>query len=333
MASARRARRLADAGRLSEIQVDQAVQSELSARDRWIREMETYKSALDLFKNLLGLPPDANVELDRSELNKITAPAEKLAINETNIKNGDPNEKVPPADAPVKLIPPGRENAGPLELNDRLAVELGLENRYDLQIAKGAVYDAQRNVVVSADALRADLTLFGSANVGGRRSVATAGLDDAELRPEKGVYSGAVTLDLPLERTKERNDYRNSYILLERAVRSMQDLEDSIKLDVRNRLRDLLQSRESLKIQTQAVVLAQKRVDSTSLFLEAGLAEIRDLLDARNDLLSAQNQLTSAAVSYRVAELFLQSDMGVLKIDENGLWQEYVPKKGNSAEH
>ena len=83
--------------------------------------------------------------------------------------------------------------------------------------------------------------------------------------------------------------------------------------------------RESLLIQARSVKLAQKRVESTNLFLEAGRAQIRDLLEAQEALLSAQNALTAAIINYRVAELQLQRDMGVLKISEKGLWQEYSP--------
>ena len=95
----------------------------------------------------------------------------------------------------------------------------------------------------------------------------------------------------------------------------------------RTRLGDLLTSRESIVIQTRAVQLAQKRVNMTKLFLEAGRAQIRDLLEAESSLLSAQNSLTSAVANYRIAELELQRDMGVLKVDAMGLWQEYVPKE------
>ncbi|MCK5094349.1 MAG: TolC family protein, partial [Spirochaetes bacterium] len=66
--SSRRARRLADAGRISEIQVDQAKQEELRARERWISAGESYKRRLDSFKILLGLPTDAIISLDREEL-------------------------------------------------------------------------------------------------------------------------------------------------------------------------------------------------------------------------------------------------------------------------
>lgn len=53
---------------------------------------------------------------------------------------------------------------------------------------------------------------------------------------------------------------------------------------------------------------------------------MRDLLEAQDALLAAQNSLTAAAVSYRLAELELQRDLGILNIDECGLWQEADPE-------
>jgi outer membrane protein TolC len=54
----------------------------------------------------------------------------------------------------------------------------------------------------------------------------------------------------------------------------------------------------------------QKSGQNVTLFLEAGRAAMRDLLEAQDALLSAQNGLTSAAVGYRVAELELQRNIG-----------------------
>ncbi len=332
--SARRSRRLADAGRLEELQVDQAVQNELRARNRWISATESYKSRLDSFKDLLGLPPDAAIELDRSELEQLVGSISAMVAgiageegrSETETETETENKQTPPADAPIELVPANYENAGPLELGQDRAIQLSLENRLDLLVALGRVYDAQRAIVVLADALGAELTLFGSADLGGGRSVSSATSDDAKLRMNKGTYAGLLTLNLPLERTAERNAYRNGYITLERTVRELQKLEDQIKLSIRNKLRNMLEARESLQIQGQSVVVAEKRVKSTNMFLEAGRAQIRDLLEAQDALLSAKNGLTSAAINYRIAELELQRDMGVLKVDKNGLWQEYLPK-------
>jgi len=86
-----------------------------------------------------------------------------------------------------------------------------------------------------------------------------------------------------------------------------------------------LQARESYRIQLEAVALAERRVDSTALFLQAGRAEVRDVLEAQEDLVNAQNALTAALVDYRVAELNLQRDMGVLQVSDDGLWHEFDP--------
>jgi len=327
IAAARRMRRLTDSGRATEIEVDQAVQKELSARNRWIVATESYKGRIDSFKSLIGLPPDAEIELDRTELDQLIAPASKIMADIASEEESSENREALPADATIELVAPGRENAGPFEMDESLAIELGLENRLDLRVAQGKVYDAQRAVVVSADALGAELTLFGKAKLGEARSIATAGLDNAELRTDKGIFSALLTLDLPFERTAERNVYRNSFIVLEQAVRDVQKLEDQMKLSIRKRLRDMYESRESLRIQTRAVSVAEKRVKSTSLFFEAGRAQVRDLLEAQDALLSSKNGLTAAAVDYRVAELEFQRDMGLLEIDEKGIWQEYTPEK------
>ena len=71
--------------------------------------------------------------------------------------------------------------------------------------------------------------------------------------------------------------------------------------------------------------MAERRVGSTNLFLEAGRAEIRDVLEAQEALVSTQNALTAALVNYRVGELELQRDLGVLEVDGRGLWREYTP--------
>lgn len=324
VASTRRARRLADAGRLPEIQVDQSVQDELRARNSWISAQQSYERALDGFKLTLGLPTDAYVELDRGEFDVLlNLPRFERYLQPQSM--GDTVD-VPPADAPVVIEPPSDEDAGPLELDEEAAILISLLNRLDLRVSIGEIVDSQRGVAIAADNLRADVTLLGRSSLGESRSLGSAAQEDAELRTDRGFYSLLIGIDLPLERTSERNTYRNALIAYEQAVRDMQDAEDSVKLDVRNTLRDLLEARESIKIQAEAVRVAQRRVDSTNLFLQAGRAEIRDLLEAQNDLNSAQDSLTDAVVNYRIGELELQRDMGVLQVSGEGLWNEFDPK-------
>ena len=322
MVSARRTRALADAGRSTEIQVDQAVQNELNARTRWINATESYKSTLDSFKNLLGLPPDSDIELNRSELDSLTARISEIVPDVENSSDSESSSE---------LVGISKENAGPLELEEKTAIELAFDNRLDLRVSEGRVYDAQRSVVVRADALGAELTLLGQANLGQSRSIAQAGMEDASINSDDGTYRGLLSIDLPLERTSERKAYRESLISLESSVRSLQSLEDNIKISIRNRLRSMSEAREALSIQTRAVEVAEKRVKSTDMFFEAGRAELRDLLEAQEALLSARNSLTAAVVNYRMAELEFQSDSGTLQIDDKGLFKEYDPRGNDNG--
>ncbi len=332
--STRRAARLADAGRLPEIQLDQARQDELRARDRWITARQRYESALDGFRITLGLPPDALVALDRDELDRLAAVAREAldeVDDDTPAPENDDFDELG-VDAPVRLVEPEREG-GPYELDEDIAVGIALENRLDLRTRLGEVHDLQRRVIVAADALRAGLTLEGSASAGQRRGRGTAGADNAQLRFEDGVYRVGLFADLPWERTAQRNAYRNRLIDYERSVRSYQETEDRIKQDIRNALRNLQSSREAIRIQLGAVRIAERRVESTRLFLDAGRAQIRDVLEAQESLITAQNQLAANLVSYRVAELELQRDMGVLEVDEKGVWDEYDAAAQRSQEH
>ncbi|MCD6405726.1 MAG: TolC family protein [Planctomycetes bacterium] len=327
--SARRARRMADAGRLPEIQVNQTVQDELRARGRWISARERCRNRLDNFKIEIGLPADADVELDRDALEKIGKTLQEAVETAPDAADAVPpggEESAAeslPADAPVVLKEPTREGGGPLEMDTREATQLALENRLDLRTARDEVYDAQRKVVVAAEALKAGFDVVGGLSAGERRSISSADEPNAQLRFERGSYSAGFLADLPWDRDAERNAYRKSFIALERSVRAVQELEDQIKLDVRSALRNLLSSRETIRIQATAVRLAERRVLSTELFLQAGRAEIRDVLEAQEAFVSAQNQLTAALVDYRVAQLELQRDMGLLKVDQGGLWREY----------
>ena len=315
----RRTRSLAEAGRTPEIQVDQSRQDELRARNQWISAQEAYRRQLDSFKLTLGLPVDARVELVREELDRIRASHQDLITPPEEVEVA---LDVPPADAPVELPSPGQGGRGPYEIEEALAVPVALTHRLDLRVAIGQVHDTQRTVAVAADQLRADVTLLGSGNAGAQRSLGSVRQEDSDLRPDHGVYSALLSIDLPLERTSEQVSYRTSLIRFEQAVRDVQALEDRIKLDVRNGLSRLLEGRESIVIQAEAVKVARRRVASTSEFLEAGRAEVRDVLEAQDALVTAQNALTEALVSYRVNELALQRDLGVLAVDHRGLWHE-----------
>jgi outer membrane protein TolC len=320
--SSDRTSRLSEAGRATIVQVNQALSQSLTARDRWISSLTNYKNQLDSFKTMIGLPTDANVELDRSDLASLTKRAAEIAAR----AGAD-------ASTAEKLVEPGRENASSLEMDESQAVKLALENRLDLKVLEGQVYDAQRAVVIKADALGAELTLNGTAQrVGsGISNVQQPGNGSGVIQQAGNTYNALLTLNLPFDRVSERNDYRKSFIALEQSLRAYQGLEDNIKLSVRQNLRAMTQGRESLRIQTQAVTVAETGYRSASMFFEAGRSELRDLLDAQASLLAARNSLTTAVINFRMAELQFQRDAGILKIDNKGLLVEYISEENSNV--
>ena len=108
----------------------------------------------------------------------------------------------------------------------------------------------------------------------------------------------------------------------DQAIRAAQEAEDNVKLVVLNDLRTLRVSAEDLRIQAVSISVAERRVEAANILIELGRGQVRDQTEANDALITAQNAYTGALVSYRVAELSLQRDMGVLEVDENGLYRE-----------
>jgi outer membrane protein TolC len=287
-----RARQLSDAGRLPGIQVDQARQDVLRAESRLNSGRQSYEGQLDSFKVSLGLPADARVLLVEDEL--------------------------------VRLGGGGTNAAAMPPITEGQALALAFTNRLDLRTVADAVADAERGAFIARDALRAGLSLKATAAT--RDSVASLdsdALSGLSLNANRGAYGLGLNVDAPWERTAERNAYRNSLIALDATRRNLEDMEDKLKIEIREGLRNLAVAGESCRIQAQAVDLARARVNSTQIYLQAGRAEIRDVLEAQNSLVSAQDALTGAIVTRRLAELNLQRSLGVLQVNPEGLWREY----------
>jgi outer membrane protein TolC len=272
---------MAEAGRRAAFQVDQARQDLLRAKDNVVRDERTYKQLLDRYKLQLAIPTDANIILDSNEFSALVA----AGVSEPNY---------------------------PLDE----AVQTALTHRLDLANSRDSVEDANRRVGVAAESLQAELNLVGNANV-----ASTPETKAARLQFDKGAYSAGVELDLPFERFAERNAYRRSLINFIQAQRAYEQSIDEVKLEVRNSYRTLQESAALYVIQQHSLELAQSRVESVSMLLQAGRAETRDLLDAQQSLLDAQNGLTSAIVNHAIAKLNFFTNIDILQVRPNGLWE------------
>lgn len=312
--STRRSSRMADAGRLSKSDFDQSHQSELNARNSWISASQSYEGVQESFKMKLGLPPDARLDLSDAALLDLEKEVAQFA--KTDMEAYDAGE----ASVEPELGKPESVDEGALKERVDAAIRVAFDNRPDFRTNIDKLEDAQRKVLVAEDALRAEITIGGSASAGEGAGSGADGNGDFKLNEAR--LGGLLNIDLPFERRSERDAYRNSLINLEAAVRAYQAEEDSLKESVRRNVRQLREKREQLKIQYTAVSLAEKRVANNDLLLQSGRAEMRDVLDAQAALVSAQNSLFGAIKGYRDNEMQLLKELGLLDVTVDGVWKE-----------
>ncbi|MBL8862655.1 MAG: TolC family protein [Planctomycetes bacterium] len=213
------------------------------------------------------------------------------------------------------------DTGGMLELPDEASPQPGIEEELATRIALAARLDylttiereedARRKVEVAEDALQGFLSVNGDI-----RAFSTEG---QPLEFDQTLWGVGLDFSFPFERLPQRNAWREAIVRREAALRAVDAASDRIRADVREDLRQTVTQLEGWRIQANAVQLADRRIESTRLQLDAGRATTRDLLEAQESLLSAQNSATASRIDYTLSRMGLYLDMELLRVDETGI--------------
>jgi outer membrane protein TolC len=276
--------------RQNRTEVDQAIQTELSAKNTYINAVARFQTQLDTFKIRLGLPLTAKVYLDDSALEEI---------------------------AKAGVIP--------VTLDAEAAYRLAIQRHLPTINAIDRFEDSQRQVRIAQDKLRANMTFVGSVSWATPQNNDWANFNAKEMSSSMGVQ-----LDLPVDRKMQRFGYKSALMSFESAIRALTLVFDNVRNNIETGLRNLEQQRQTYNIQNLAVELAKARVASTTMNQQAGNVPVRDVIDAQDSLISAQNQLVLSLVSYQQARLRLMLDLGALRTDQDRFWlkdqlTDYLP--------
>ncbi len=269
---------LAEAGRLSAIEVDQARQQELSSKNRLVTQRQRYESLLNDFKIFLGLPVPIKLTIDYGELERLTA-----------------------------------QEPETFDLDVAKLDEIALKQRLDFQTVLDRKDDSERGAEVDADALRSRLAISSSVNAASQSG------RPLDVRAKGIDWQLGLNADIALDRFPERNRYRQSLIQVEGARRDVEQRGDSIRSEIRNDLGDTAATLEGYNIQRLSVAVAQRRIESAAMNLQAGRATTRDLLEAQSSSVDAKNAATAALINYQLARLALFLDLELLRVDEKGI--------------
>ena len=287
-----RAEMMFEAGRMDRIQTDQAKTDFLNARQTMITTKQSYQDALDDFKITLGLSPETPVELRAEELRALEGSMESRAAASD--------------DALVNY---------PIESESMISA---VRSRRDLAVIRGGAEDAERQVKIRADALRADLTVEGGASYNGNRRGSDSGRDTVH---DSTDTRAKIRFSLPWDRRRERNQYRQALVTRDQAFREYAESEDEIKNEVRAGYRDLVAKRALYGNKVEAYKTACMRVEANDLFMQSGRSSMRDILEAESALLSARNALCSAVIDWWTSDLELRCATGALDVRRDGTWR------------
>lgn len=262
------------------IDVDQARQAELTAKNNYVNALASYRNSLDQFKIKLGLTLGEKISLDDKALDE---------IEQTGLV--------------------------PAPIDPSAAYRLAVERQLQILNAIDRFEDRKRKISVAANSLKPGLNFFANATLRSDGPTDYTRFDPDDVRAGAGIE-----LDLPINRVPERNAYRTTLVNFEAELRNLTLTLDTLKDNIERGLRTLEQRRQNYQIQKNALELADRRVASSTLLQQAGRAEVRDVVDAQDSQIAAQTAVTVALVSYQEARLQLMLDIGAMDTSLPKFW-------------
>jgi hypothetical protein len=218
----------------------------------------------------------------------------------------------------------------PVRLDPKVALEIARANRLDWMNNRASLVDNWRLIEFNANRLESNVDIFLSGDIG------TKGDNPLNFSGENTSTQAGIRFDAPFNRLVERNDFRQQLILYQQSRRQLIQYEDGVYRGLRSLLRNLDQLERNLEIQRRAVAISIRRVDQTRENLnrptppalpgqpqaQFGPTAALNLLTALSDLRNSQNNFMSVWLNYYAARMRLFQNLGIMRIDTNGLWIE-----------
>ena len=335
---------------LTQLQVDQARSSLLGARQSLVSDTQQYRFDLDRFKQQLGLPPDLPMIVDTGLIEPFN-----VVWDSIDDWQRDPKRDLKDLPTLVGRVPTledvvidGRSTLNLYkgsttfseeeELEDILqaGVRTAFEYRLDVMNARAQLYDAWRQIRFQANSLK------GILNVGLTNQVLTPPTTTNPLGffSQATQFSLVLNAELPLIRMAERNNFRGAILRYQGQRRNLQNVEDSLKVQLRQDIRNLQVASISYAIGKQSLELNIRLKDQAFEQIIAppqggtgqGLAQSANAATQTNNLINYQRQLVLSEgnlqnlwVNYQLARLSLYRDLGTLPYDEWEAFSELFP--------
>ena len=246
-----RAEAMAEAERLARYQVDQARQSELSARVKYLKAVESYRQALDGFKQRLSLPLGEALRLEDRALTDLVA-----------------------------------QGLTPLELDERHGYLVAVTNRLDVLNEVDQFEDAQRKVRVAASDLKPGLDVVVDASL---KKQFYSSFSPEEFASTSGLKL-KLPLNQLTERNAYRTSLINFEKQMRKLATELDSLREKIREGIRaleQERENYFIQKAALELARQQVEVMPLLLQNDDADIRDQLEAQADLVEAQNDVTSA----------------------------------------------
>ena len=246
-----RAEAMAEAERLARYQVDQARQSELSARVKYLKAVESYRQALDGFKQRLSLPLGEALRLEDRALTDLVA-----------------------------------QGLTPLELDERHGYLMAVTNRLDVLNEVDRFEDAQRKVRVAASDLKPGLDVV--VDVSSKKQFYSS-FSPEEFASTSGLKL-KLPLNQLTERNAYRTSLINFEKQMRKLATELDSLRENIREGIRaleQERENYFIQKAALDLARQQVEVMPLLLQNDDADIRDQLEAQADLVEAQNDVTSA----------------------------------------------
>ena len=148
----------------------------------------------------------------------------------------------------------------------------------------------------------------------------TSGNSDSfrELFFDDQIVTFGLNLEIPLDRRRERNNYRSAQIFVQRARRDLRQAEDDLILEIRNTLRGLRTELAQINIGDETIKANARKVRQARIENLQGLAGNRDIVEAVDELTESRNAQLARYVRYEIARLRFIQRVGLMFVNAEG---------------
>ena len=246
-----RAEAMAEAERLARYQVDQARQSELSARVKYLKAVESYRQALDGFKQRLSLPLGEALRLEDRALTDLVS-----------------------------------QGLTPLELDERHGYLMAVTNRLDVLNEVDRFEDAQRKVRVAASDLKPGLDVVVDASL---KKQFYSSFSPEEFASTSGLKL-KLPLNQLTERNAYRTSLINFEKQMRKLATELDSLRENIREGIRSleqERENYFIQKAALELARQQVEVMPLLLQNDDADIRDQLEAQADLVEAQNDVTSA----------------------------------------------